>query len=396
MTGFYREQLKRVLTICGGMSVLAAGLGACAELELGADAVKRINDSLPVQTPSQAAVQQVAARPTTSPYLAPAPEIFDATGLAMWDGQRTLQGIWVAHPAAETARRVRIVNPETGLAVDGALFRRDDSLSGPPVLISSEAAAALGMRPGYPVELSIVALRPLTPAERQVNETPAEQPAAQPEIAEATTPPASETPATDAPADTPEVAAATPAPADETPAAEPPASPAETADADAPTEPEVAEPAAETLAAAPIAEPAPAPAAGQPEPPVAAEALAADAQPESGANDDVTGPLDIAESTPTPPAKPAPPAPSPAAEPGGSDLDRPYLQAGTFGVAENATRLVARLEKQGIPAVARPLQSGGTTLTRVLAGPFATAAERNAARDALAKIGLRDAVPVRR
>lgn len=93
------------------------------------------------------------------PRLEAVPEDFEATATAVWDGHRTLQGIWIAHPEAETARRVRILNLETGHAVDGALFRRDGTAGDAEVLISSDAASALGMIPGGGTELSIVAIR---------------------------------------------------------------------------------------------------------------------------------------------------------------------------------------------------------------------------------------------
>lgn len=103
-------------------------------------------------------VQAVAG--AISPHQEPAPELFEATGTASWDGKRTLQGIWVAHPLATTARRARIYNTANGAAVDGALFKRDEALSGSSVLVSSEAAQLLGMSPGDEVDLRIVALRP--------------------------------------------------------------------------------------------------------------------------------------------------------------------------------------------------------------------------------------------
>lgn len=104
-----------------------------------------------------------------------APEEFDATGLTIWDGARTLQGVWVAHPLATTARRVRVVNTVTGETVEGAMFRRDPSLSGPSILVSSDAATGLGLKAGTPTALRIVALRDAaaTPAATVATPTPA-------------------------------------------------------------------------------------------------------------------------------------------------------------------------------------------------------------------------------
>lgn len=95
-----------------------------------------------------------------SPMLAPAPELFDGKGRATWDGRRTLRGIWVAHPMAQSARRVRIYNLDNGAVVDGALFKRDPSDGDNSVIISSDAATKLGLQPKTPNRLRIVAVRP--------------------------------------------------------------------------------------------------------------------------------------------------------------------------------------------------------------------------------------------
>ena len=218
----------------GALLVISTtSLAACAEIEVGIEAAKRANRALTGgdtatepqarpravriaqgQTGSQSGTQQSAV----SPYLEPAPEIFEATGRAEWDGKRTLQGVWVAHPLATTARRVRIFNTDNGRAVDGALFKRDAALGGASVLISSEAAQRLGMTAGSSAELRIVAV---TPTERPVTEPPAAE-----DVAEDQTdrpvenPPAAETEPETAetqPADAPETAEAPDADADAQP-----------------------------------------------------------------------------------------------------------------------------------------------------------------------------------
>ena len=69
--------------------LLAAG---CAETQLGAQAVKEVvRNSTATDTAAQ----------TPAPELAP--EAFDATGLTIWDGASTLEGVWVAHPLAQRA-----------------------------------------------------------------------------------------------------------------------------------------------------------------------------------------------------------------------------------------------------------------------------------------------------
>ena len=95
-----------------------------------------------------------------SPMLAPAPELFDGKGRATWDGRRTLRGVWVAHPMAQTARRVRIYNMDNGAVVDGALFKRDPSDGDNSLIISSDAATKLGLEPKTPSRLRIVAVKP--------------------------------------------------------------------------------------------------------------------------------------------------------------------------------------------------------------------------------------------
>ena len=62
----------------------------------------------------------------------------------------------------------------------------------------------------------------------------------------------------------------------------------------------------------------------------------------------------------------------------------------------NATKLIARLKKQGIPATARTFQSNGKQLSRVIAGPFNDRAARDKAQRVIRGMGLKDAVPVRR
>lgn len=88
-----------------------------------------------------------------------APEVFAVTAAGLWDGRPSLGGIWVAHPAVTDPERVRITNTANGRTVEGALFRREREMPGPPVQVSAEAAAAIGLLAGQPAELKLVALR---------------------------------------------------------------------------------------------------------------------------------------------------------------------------------------------------------------------------------------------
>lgn len=88
-----------------------------------------------------------------------APEVFQATDQGLWDGRPSLGGIWVAHPDVGEPQRVIIRNTENSKSIVGALFRRERENPGPILQVSSDAAAALGMLAGAPVELNVIALR---------------------------------------------------------------------------------------------------------------------------------------------------------------------------------------------------------------------------------------------
>ena len=88
-----------------------------------------------------------------------APEIFDVTEAGLWDGRPSLGGVWVAHPDVTEPERVIIRNSANGKFVIGALFRRERDIPGPRLQASSDAAAALGMLAGAPVDLNVTALR---------------------------------------------------------------------------------------------------------------------------------------------------------------------------------------------------------------------------------------------
>lgn len=88
-----------------------------------------------------------------------APEVFSAEESGLWDGRPSLGGIWIAHPDVKDPERVLIRNASNGREVTGALFRRERDIPGPRLQASSDAAEALGMLPGAPVRLNVVALR---------------------------------------------------------------------------------------------------------------------------------------------------------------------------------------------------------------------------------------------
>lgn len=88
-----------------------------------------------------------------------APEVFAFAGEALWDGRPSLGGVWVAHPDVEAPGRVLIRDDASGAEVTGALFRREDAGAGPPMQVSSDAAAELGLTASRPAALSVTALR---------------------------------------------------------------------------------------------------------------------------------------------------------------------------------------------------------------------------------------------
>ena len=146
-----------------------------------------------------------------------APDVFQVTEAGLWDGRPSIGGVWVAHPDVTDPERVIIRNNANGKFVIGALFRRERAIPGPRIQASSDAAAALGMLAGAPVELNVTALRKETvDPEPAVEEVPA--------VEGLTDPDAVETASLDAPAADPiaEAAAAIEASA---PAAAKPAAP---------------------------------------------------------------------------------------------------------------------------------------------------------------------------
>lgn len=110
------------------------------------------------------------------------PDAFYAKETGLWDGRPSLGGVWVAHPDVSQPERVRIKNNASGKFVIGALFRRERSNPGPRLQLSSDAAQAIGVLAGAPVELEVVALRKekvsVAPPPAPVEEAPAKEPEA--------------------------------------------------------------------------------------------------------------------------------------------------------------------------------------------------------------------------
>lgn len=99
-----------------------------------------------------------------------APDVFQVAEAGLWDGRPSLGGVWVAHPDVQDPERVIIRNSTNDKFVIGALFRREREAPGPRLQVSSDAAAALGMLAGQPINLNVTALR----RESVTEEPPAE------------------------------------------------------------------------------------------------------------------------------------------------------------------------------------------------------------------------------
>ncbi len=104
-----------------------------------------------------------------------APEVFNATDDALWDGRPSFGGVWVAYPGNTQPERVSIRHVGNGKTVVGALFKREAENPGPAIRLSSDAAEALGVVAGEPTKLSITALR-REPIEVASGATPAPAP----------------------------------------------------------------------------------------------------------------------------------------------------------------------------------------------------------------------------
>lgn len=138
----------------------AIGLSIAAVLAIGLTGCDENGDFL---------LGQGLQRDATAPQAAPqargaerdveAPDVFSANEAGLWDGRPSLGGVWVAHPDVTDPERVIIRNQSNGQFVVGALFRRERDIPGPRLQVSSDAATALGMLAGAPVDLNVTALR---------------------------------------------------------------------------------------------------------------------------------------------------------------------------------------------------------------------------------------------
>ena len=148
--------------IRGAMLVSALSLIAACQDFQGFNLGGGAKDAKPTQSTSTKFVERDVE----------APEVFSAKEAGLWDGRPSLGGVWVAHPDVTDPERVIIRNQANGKFVIGALFRRERALPGPRLQVSSDAAGALSMLAGQPVELEVTALRrEEAPVEPEVTDT---------------------------------------------------------------------------------------------------------------------------------------------------------------------------------------------------------------------------------
>ncbi|HHX88365.1 MAG TPA: hypothetical protein GX700_01125 [Paracoccus sp.] len=332
-----------------------------------------------------------------------APEVFNMEEAGLWDGRPSLGGVWVAHPGADDPERVLIRNAGNGETVIGALFRRERDNPGPRFQVSSEAANALGILPGAPTTIRVVALRL-----EQVRAAPEAQPEPAPVP--------------------PEQVAGTAADADLTAGAAPaPGSVAGQVEITA-TEsgqsaprrgllgalfgrneaPAVAAPAITESALAPVT-----PEAVQQGTPVQEQPLTAAAgqpprqqpQPQARANEarglrglfsrrqaePVSEPLTALAAAPSAPGSAAsPPAPARAA----STLAQPFVQIGIFSVETNATGARNQMQAAGLNAEIRQGRASGRDFWRVVVGPASDSTARAQMLERVRAMGFSDAYAV--
>jgi peptidoglycan lytic transglycosylase len=133
--------------------ILGLGLSGCENVELPNFSFGAKKDTTAEATPKVGGSTRLVERDVE------APDVFQTTDNALWDGRPSLGGVWVAYPGDIQPERVIIRNEENKKFVIGALFKRERDNPGPKIQLSSDAAAALGILAGKPTVLNVTALR---------------------------------------------------------------------------------------------------------------------------------------------------------------------------------------------------------------------------------------------
>ena len=95
-----------------------------------------------------------------------------------------------------------------------------------------------------------------------------------------------------------------------------------------------------------------------------------------------------------PAVAPAPAAPATQPTLPAGTLKRAFVQIGIFSVEANAQKAAAQMQKAGMTAAVKADQSQGKSFWRVIVGPAATEADRNALAAKVKALGYPDAYPV--
>jgi len=321
-----------------------------------------------------------------------APEVFSMEETGLWDGRPSLGGVWVAHPGAQNPERVLIRNAQNGETVIGALFRRERENPGPRFQVSSEAANALGILPGAPTTIRVVALRleqievaPERAAEQDVasGEGTAQPGTAAGQVEIIATEGATEAPRRGLLAG---LFGRSEAPADEAPAI--------TATALSPA-------ADETGGAAQPSDAAPQPQAqlepqAQPREQRGLLGLFSRRDPDPEPETALI-PLPMESGAAASASAPAPTqgrAPSPAPARVASSLDRPFVQIGIFSVEANANGARNQMQAAGLSAEIRRGQANDRDFWRVIVGPASDQTGRGQILERVRAMGFADAYAV--
>ncbi|WP_170395791.1 SPOR domain-containing protein [Ruegeria arenilitoris] len=440
-------------------AVLAVTLAILAGCDETLSTEEALSDAPSDGTQTSGTVELFPGHSDKSGATVEAPEAFNVTEAALWDGRPSLGGIWVAHPDVTQPERVVIKNPKNNKSVNGALFRRERNLPGPALQLSSAAAGKLGILAGAPTKVQVTALRrkPVEKEEPKTEETAttenksvtdeakskdaaietatadAEKPtkrkwwqkketvaaAGAAGAAAAATGDAAAEATADAAEDVVETAAqATPSSTQSEPEVSPseekPAKrkwwqkkePVAAAGAAGATAAATSDTAAEATADAvgevveTATQPTAAPSLSDPEvtPPEDKPAKRKWWQ-KKDPNEITETPLDpvAGAAAAIEAADPTPvSAPAPAAQdPAPRSLTKPFVQVGTFNVEANAKSAAQKIERNGMTANVRELKTDDKTVWRVLVGPAKTRSERNALQSDVRDLGFSDAFSVK-
>lgn len=345
--------------------VFAVALSGCTMGDSGGGSgASRAGAGLDMATPGRAIERDVEA-----------PEVFSMEETGLWDGRPSLGGVWVAHPGAESPERVLIRNTQNGETVIGALFRRERENPGPRFQVSSEAANALGILPGAPTTIRVVALRLEQTA--VAPEPVAEQDGATATVQPGTSAGQGEIEAGEGEAPRRGLLAGLFGNRETT---QPPAAPTIAETALAPADADVA----------PQAQAQPRERRGL----LGLFSRNAPASDRPAAESEVAMiPLPEEDEAATPAAAPATVAPVAPARVA-STLDRPFVQIGIFSVEANATGARNQMQAAGLNAEIRRGQANEREFWRVVVGPASDQAGRGQILERVRAMGFADAYAV--